>query len=296
MVLNHASLVFNDHRCAPVWLKDMAIGMKSLIEMQVCSLQQGLRMSNEGSAIFYGLLFGGSKVTTNPQMREEIQFLMALGSRVPLLRDVDDDVVDRISRVDRTIRCEDKTLPLKDGKPLLFCAFTDAIAVGFPSEDVWDSDELTVRFDELLPDANIGESVETIDNLTRSSHAPLIRERYMEALRQLTDRDAFWNARELAFSNVRFLPEVEQQLSNLDSTAWLRVSRAFDRMETGNLSNAKGLGAGISEIRLDFGPGYRIYFGEHRSTLMILRCGTKQGQNQDIRAARRLWQGYRGGS
>ena len=290
MVLNHASLAPFDGGRTLAWFKDMALGMKSLIDLRVCSLQQGLRMSDKGSATIYSILFGESDAMSNPATREELQFLMSLGSRTPLLKDVDDDVEDRFRG------CQEKTLPLEDGEPLLFCALTDGVAIGFPSEEVWDRDELTVYFDELLPDARFAESSETIDNLTRPYHAQPIHNRHVEAVRRFADRDALWSARDEVYSSIKFLPEVEGQLTNLDSIAWTKVARAFDHMETGNLLNAKGLGGGISEFRLHFGPGYRVYFGQEGSSLVVLRCGTKQGQNQDIQAARDLWQNYSGGN
>ena len=54
-------------------------------------------------------------------------------------------------------------------------------------------------------------------------------------------------------------------------------------MEQGNLSNAKGVGGGLFEYRIDFGPGYCIYFGRDGDVLIILLAGgTKQRQRQDI--------------
>ncbi len=65
---------------------------------------------------------------------------------------------------------------------------------------------------------------------------------------------------------------------------------AIARMEGGNLSNAKGVGAGVFECRIDFGPGYRVYFGRDGSTLVILLGGgTKKRQRNDIAAARGFW-------
>ncbi len=65
-------------------------------------------------------------------------------------------------------------------------------------------------------------------------------------------------------------------------------------MDQGNLSNAKGVGAGVSEYSLDFGPGYRIYFGKDGDTLVILLGGgTKKRQGKDIEAARILWREYK---
>ena len=287
MVLNHASVVRVDEHQTSVWLKDMALGMKLLIETGVTSLQQGFRMSNEGCAVYYSMLYGDSSARRNPATREEIEFLTTLGSRVPLLGDADNELIDRISS------CQETTLPPEDGKPLLFCVFTDGIAVGFPSNTVWDRDEVSVRYEEILPDENFEEAVEAVDNLTRSIHAPLIHERHMATLRQLTNPDAFWNAREEAFTRLKFLPRVKGQLNDLNSTARCKVVRVFDRMENGNRSNVKGVGEGVSEFRINFGPGYRIYFGEDGNTSIILLCGTKKGQDQDIQLAHSLWQNYK---
>lgn len=69
---------------------------------------------------------------------------------------------------------------------------------------------------------------------------------------------------------------------------------AVFRLETGNFSAAKGAGSGIFELRLDFGPGYRVYFGKDGEQLVILLGGgTKKRQQADIEAAQALWQEYK---
>lgn len=80
----------------------------------------------------------------------------------------------------------------------------------------------------------------------------------------------------------------------LDSRAAIKVTTALDRMGRGNLSHAKGVGAGVLEYRIDSGPGYRIYFGREGETLVVLLGGgTKRRQQGDIETAKRLWQDYR---
>jgi putative addiction module killer protein len=75
-----------------------------------------------------------------------------------------------------------------------------------------------------------------------------------------------------------------------------RVARAIARMEQGNLSNAKSVGDGVLEYRMDFGPGYRVYFGRDGETLVILLTGgTKKRQQRDIEAAREYWRDYKQG-
>ncbi len=80
----------------------------------------------------------------------------------------------------------------------------------------------------------------------------------------------------------------------LNAHAAAKVATALARMEQGNLSNAKRVGAGVSEYRIDFGPGYRVYFGKDGDTLIILLGGgTKKRQQRDIEAARDLWREYK---
>ena len=80
----------------------------------------------------------------------------------------------------------------------------------------------------------------------------------------------------------------------LDSGTSARIIAAVLRMESGNFSAAKSVGSGVSELRLDFGPGYRVYFGKDGEQLVILLGGgTKKRQQADIEAAHALWAEYR---
>ena len=82
--------------------------------------------------------------------------------------------------------------------------------------------------------------------------------------------------------------------NGLDPRAAAKAATALVRMEQGNFSNVKGVGAGIFECRINFGPGYRIYFGEDGNEwVILLGGGTKQRQRRDIEEARRLWQEYK---
>jgi len=74
----------------------------------------------------------------------------------------------------------------------------------------------------------------------------------------------------------------------------VKVARAIARMEQGNLSNVKSVGEGVLEYRVDFGPGYRVYFGRDGEALVILLTGgTKKRQQRDIEAATAYWQDYK---
>ena len=82
--------------------------------------------------------------------------------------------------------------------------------------------------------------------------------------------------------------------NKLDTTAALKVRTALARVETGNIGDVKPVGQGVSERRIPFGPGYRIYFGRDGNKLVILLCGgTKKRQHADIEKAKLCWADYK---
>lgn len=86
----------------------------------------------------------------------------------------------------------------------------------------------------------------------------------------------------------------ERWFQKLDDPVQARITIAFDRLERGNLSMAKSVGKGVEELRLDFGPGYRVYFGRDGERLVILLAGgSKQRQQTDIEMAQELWREYK---
>ena len=81
---------------------------------------------------------------------------------------------------------------------------------------------------------------------------------------------------------------------DLDPKAAAKVTVALTRMGQGNLSNSKAVGRGVQEYRIDWGPGYRLYFGRDGDTLVILLCGgTKRRQHDDIAEAQAHWADYK---
>ncbi|MGA1983070.1 MAG: type II toxin-antitoxin system RelE/ParE family toxin [Acidobacteriaceae bacterium] len=83
-------------------------------------------------------------------------------------------------------------------------------------------------------------------------------------------------------------------LGSLDGQAAIKVTVALERIADGHTSAMKALGEGISEYKIDFGPGYRIYFGKDSNRLVTLvGGGTKRRQQQDIVRAKAVWQDYK---
>jgi putative addiction module killer protein len=74
-----------------------------------------------------------------------------------------------------------------------------------------------------------------------------------------------------------------------DVRAIARIQVRIDRLALGNPGDVKPVGDGISELRVDYGPGYRVYFAQRGKTLVVLLCGgDKRTQDTDIENARRL--------
>lgn len=78
-------------------------------------------------------------------------------------------------------------------------------------------------------------------------------------------------------------------LNSLDVVARARVRVRIDRLEDGLLGDVKPLDEGVSELRLDFGPGYRVYFGQKGNEIHLLMGGSKKRQDRDIRRAIEMW-------
>ena len=84
-------------------------------------------------------------------------------------------------------------------------------------------------------------------------------------------------------------------ISNLrDAKARARIQIRLDRLEQGNLGDCEPVGEGVHELKMDFGPGYRVYFAEENSKIVLLLIGgDKSSQTRDIKTAIKYWRQYR---
>ena len=79
-----------------------------------------------------------------------------------------------------------------------------------------------------------------------------------------------------------------------DRRARARIRVRLDRLSLGNFGDCRSLGGALHELRIDYGPGYRVYFGEvNNRTVLLLSGGTKGTQQGDIDQARAYWADYR---
>ena len=89
-------------------------------------------------------------------------------------------------------------------------------------------------------------------------------------------------------------PFTEWLRSIRDRRTRTRIQERLERLEIGNVGDCQSIGGGVYELRLQFGPGYRIYFGEVDNTIVLLLCGgDKSSQTQDIERAKTYWLEYK---
>ena len=79
-----------------------------------------------------------------------------------------------------------------------------------------------------------------------------------------------------------------------DPQARDRIHIHIDRLTLGNTGDSKSLGNGIHELRIHYGPGYRVYYGKTGKRIILLLCGgNKASQQQDVKRAKHYWEDYR---
>lgn len=79
-----------------------------------------------------------------------------------------------------------------------------------------------------------------------------------------------------------------------DINAKAKIIQRLERVSRGNFGDYRSLGEGVCELRIDYGPGYRVYFGQAGTTIVLLLIGgDKSTQARDIRTAKDYWTDYR---
>ena len=209
MVFNHASATALEVARSIVvdWFRDVVRGIVQLVNEGV--VRSELRLGKELHEIQclpdYSLS-RAIQLLREYGHRDEYLFFVRLSTKSPLLKEVCEELVSRFRG------CEGKSISGVNGAPLVLCAIADGILIGFPSDAMWETDRLEVRFLELLDDGIIEEVAEEVDHLSRPSHALAIGERHRVRLRGLADAGELWEKREEVFPNLRFGLDVEDDL------------------------------------------------------------------------------------
>lgn len=87
---------------------------------------------------------------------------------------------------------------------------------------------------------------------------------------------------------------IREWLDGLDNVISARIEARLKRVALGNLGDVKPVGQGVSELRLKFGSGYRVYFAQHGDELIILLSGGDKGsQSDDIETAKSFWMDFK---
>jgi putative addiction module killer protein len=90
------------------------------------------------------------------------------------------------------------------------------------------------------------------------------------------------------------VPYLEWFLSLRDQRARQKIQARIGCVRLGNLGQARSVGEGVSELKIDYGPGYRVYFGQEGLEIVILLCGgDKSSQDEDIKKAKAYWEQYK---
>ncbi len=87
---------------------------------------------------------------------------------------------------------------------------------------------------------------------------------------------------------------IDDWLNSLDPTTRARVRARIDRIEDGNFGDVEPVGEGVSELKMDFGSGYRVYFGQNGNEVHLIGGGSKGTQPADIEAAKAFWRKHDG--
>ena len=83
---------------------------------------------------------------------------------------------------------------------------------------------------------------------------------------------------------------IRDWLDDLDGAIAVRIQARLKRVAFGNLGDVKSVGQGVSELRLAFGSGYRLYFAQYGDEIILLLCGgDKSTQKEDIEDAKNYW-------
>lgn len=88
-------------------------------------------------------------------------------------------------------------------------------------------------------------------------------------------------------------PFTEWLLELRDRMVRARILVKIDRLAQGNASNIDSVGEGVHELKMDFGPGYRVYFGNDDPLVILLAGGDKSSQSRDIKKAKEYWNDYK---
>jgi putative addiction module killer protein len=219
--------------------------------------------------------------------REERSFLRTLGTKTPLLAEITDPTVqEKESLAD----CKHQG---ETAYALGIACLLNALAVSFHSEPRWDCDSLNLEITRLE-----SESEELTTNTESLIHASR-REHILGHKAQIEYRlraEPWYPQDELlpcyiTANGKNLLVEWLDSLGDLLAKEIIQVR--LNQVKQGTLGDCKSVGEGVWELRIFYGPAYRIYFGQVTTTQPLLLCGgDKSTQVQDVIKAKQHWRDH----
>ncbi|WP_308920634.1 hypothetical protein [Janthinobacterium sp. J1-1] len=230
-------MIFNEASLAPTtWLigsastalVNLACGMTALAK--VTNLGRSLRLPREmseikisGETTFYDLLV---LLVRDPKTRQEASYWMGLATKSPLLAELPCHVKDRF------LGCEPAIKNVYGTDSLVLCALQAAIAISLPTDKIWENDQLTVNFEELLQDGSIVQATEKVDNLAGRSQADQIIIRYNDCAFNNIRSSNFWSEREKIFPSLIFGLDVERNILEIGDNQFETILGCLKDLDT----------------------------------------------------------------
>ncbi len=221
--------------------------------------------------------------------REKRSFLRSLVTKTPLLEEITDQSIQ-----DQDILAEF----FYEGERaygLGIAYLLNALAVSFASDPKWNCNRLEITCDELDSESSalleILTSNKTLIHASCRDHVLSHKDLFQDRLRTFS-----WSPQDdllPCYIAVDQKTPLVEWLDSLSAQTKQIIQARLDQVKRGSLGDHKPVGEGVHELRIFYGPGYRVYFGYITQDKKLLLCGgDKKSQTEDIRRAKGYWQDY----
>jgi putative addiction module killer protein len=286
MILNDLSLL------SPVSERGRARNlMTGLIGVLSTAALSGIKILRTKDSIYNIELSDGYPISSwlndNQVEREQRSFLRTLQTKTPLLIDITDlTVQDQQSLTEFKHQGE-------SAYSLGIAYLLNGVAISFCSEPKWDCPILHLEVIRIAEeDTDLTTDIESLIHASRSEHILTHKVQIQNRLREepWSDRDEILPC----YTTSEEKKPLSDWLNTLDETTREIIHARLNQVKRGTLGDFKSIGEGVQELRIFYGPGYRVYFG-HTATnkVLLLWGGDKSTQVQDIAKSKRYWQDYK---
>jgi putative addiction module killer protein len=219
--------------------------------------------------------------------REERSFLQTLGTKSPLLAEITDPIVQEEESL-ADFKHQGET-----AYALGIAYLLNALAVSFHSDPRWDCDSLNLEITRLESGSEkLTTNTESLIHASQREHILVHKVQIQDRLRSES-----WHPQDLllpCYIAANGGKPLVEWLNSLDVLAKEIVQSRLNQVKRGTLGDYKPVGEGVWELRIFYGPAYRIYFGYITTTHVLLLCGgNKSTQVEDIIKAKQHWQDYK---